>query len=73
MTTLFDHATEKAKCLPSHRQDECGEMVLAMVEQEQSDLRLSPEQQAQVRRCLGDPQPLVPVAEMEQFFHKLTG
>ena len=48
-------------------------MVLVIVEQEQSELRLSPEQQAVVRRRLAGPQPLVPVAEMEQFFRKLAG
>ena len=73
MTKLLDRAIEKARDLPSHRQDELGEMVLAIVEQEQSELKLSFEQQAEVRRRLAEPQPLVAIDDMEQFFRKLGG
>lgn len=73
MTKLLEHALEKARSLPDDRQDELGEMVLAAVEQEQSSLRLSSEQQAEVRHRLKQPTPLVPEAEMEQFFRKLAG
>ena len=73
MTKLLERAMESAKSLPSHRQDELGEMVLTMVAQESSALRLSPEQEAEVRDRITSPSKLVPEAEMEQFFHKLAG
>ena len=73
MTKLLERATEKARNLPNDRQDELGEMVLAVVEQEQSGLRLTTDQQAEVRRRLANPSPLVPEAEMELFFRKLAG
>lgn len=73
MTKLLERAIEKARGLPNDRQDELGEMVLAVVEQEQSPLHLSDEQRAEVRRRLASPQALVPEVEMEQFFRKFTG
>lgn len=73
MTRILERAIEKARSLPRERQDELGEMVLAVVEQEQSTLRLSEQQRAEVRRRLADPAPLVPEAEMEQLFRKLDG
>ena len=73
MTTLLELGIEKAKSLPTHRQDELGEMILAYAEQEASTLRLSPEQDAEVRRRMASPLELVPEAEMEAFFQKLVG
>ena len=72
MTKLLDRAIEKARNLPVHRQDELGEMVLAVVEQEQSGLRLSPEQQAEVRRRIASPESWVPASEMQAFFRKFA-
>jgi hypothetical protein len=46
---------------------------MSIVEQEESDLRLSAEQEAEVRRRLANPEPRVPEKEMKAFFRKLTG
>ena len=73
MTTLLERGIEKAKSLPTHRQDEVGEILLAIAEQEVSSLHLSAEQQAEVRRRMASPSNLVPEAEMEAFFQKLQG
>ena len=73
MTKLLEHAFEKAKTLPADRQDEIGEMLLELVEQDNSGLRLSQAQEAEVRRRLASPQSLVTSDEMEAFFRKLTG
>ncbi len=70
MTKTLEQAIEKTRTLPSNRQDEIGEMMLAIFEQDTSGLRLSPDQQAEVRRRLAAPRPLVPEAEMEAFFRK---
>lgn len=73
MTELLQNAIEKAKTLSSNRQDEVGQMLLAMMEQDSSELRLSELQQAEVRRRLALPLDFVPEAEMNAFFRNLAG
>lgn len=73
MTKLLERAFEKAKALPANRQDEVGEMLLDLVEQDKSGLRLSANREAEVRRRLSSPEPLVPAGEMKAFFRKLAG
>jgi hypothetical protein len=73
MNSILQSAFEKAKTLPDNRQDEVGQMLLDMMEQDQSELHLSSEQQAEVRRRLATPMTFVPEAEMNAFFRKLAG
>jgi hypothetical protein len=73
MNSILQNAFEKAKTLPDNRQDEVGKMLLEMMEQDQSVLHLSDEQQAEVRRRLASPMTFVPEAEMNAFFRKLVG
>ena len=73
MTELLQNAIEKAQSLPNSRQDEVGQMLLAMMEQDSSELRLSESQQAEVRRRLATPLDFVPEAEMNAFFRNLAG
>jgi hypothetical protein len=73
MTSLLQNAIDKAKTLPNHRQDEVGEMILAMMEQDKSELSLSDAQQTEIRNRLSKPQDLVPEADMNAFFRKLVG
>ena len=72
MTKILDRAIEQAKRLPSERQDEVGEILLSLIEQDESRIRLSPEQQAEVRRRLATPPAPVPPEEMKTFFRTLT-
>jgi hypothetical protein len=73
MTNLLQNAIDKAKTLPSHRQDEVGEMILAMMEQDNSELSLSESQQAEIRNRLAKPLDLVREVEMNALFRKLVG
>jgi hypothetical protein len=73
MIELLNRAFERARALPDQRQDELGELLLAMVEQEQSSLQLSDAQRAEVARRLANPEPRVPEHEMKAFFRKLAG
>jgi hypothetical protein len=73
MTKLLERAIEQAKLLPNERQDEVGEMILSLIEQDASAARLSPEQEAEVRRRLSLPRDIVPDDEMKAFFRSLTG
>jgi hypothetical protein len=72
MTETLERAIEQIKRLPRERQDEVGEMLLSMIEQDASGLRLSPEQLAEVDRILAEPQEVVPEHEVKAFFRKLT-
>jgi hypothetical protein len=72
MTETLERAIEQIKRLPRQRQDEVGEMILSMIEQDASELRLSPEQLAEVDRILAEPQDVVPEHEVKAFFRKLT-
>jgi hypothetical protein len=73
MTKILERAYERAKTLSTDRQDEVGEILLSLVEQDASQLRLSPAQQDEVRRRLANPEPLVPEHEMKVFFRKFAG
>jgi hypothetical protein len=71
MTTLLQNAFDKAKTLPNHRQDEVGEMILAILAQDNSELGLSESQQVEIRNRLAKPVELVSEAEMNSFFRNL--
>ncbi len=73
MTQMFEQAVAKAKALSDQRQNEVGEMLLALVDQEHSNLRLSSAQQAEVRRRLASADGLVPEQDMKDFFRKIAG
>ncbi len=57
MSKLLERAFKKAKTLPDDRQDQLGEMILDVVEQDQSNVHLSADQREEVRRRLADPDP----------------
>ena len=73
MTKLLERAIAKAKGLPEDRQDEVGEILLALVEQDESSVRLSEAQQAEVRRRIATPTLFVPDQEIQTFVRKLAG
>ena len=73
MTQILERAYEKAKALSADRQNEVGEILLTLVEQDASDLHLSSTQQDEVRRRLANPEPLDPQQEMKAFFRKFAG
>lgn len=73
MTRLLEQAIAKAKDLPESRQDEVGEILLALVEQDESSVRLSETQRAEVRRRIAMSEPFIPDQEMQAFFRKLAG
>lgn len=70
MSKILDKALERAKTLLSDdRQDEIGEMIDAVIDQEQSDLQLSPSQQEELRRRMADPDPVFATDDqVEAFF-----
>ncbi len=73
MTSILQSAIEKTKALPNHRQDEVGQMILDMVEQDNSALSLSDAQKAVIEKRLSESLDFVSDAEMHAFFRKLAG
>jgi hypothetical protein len=72
MNQTLQRAVEQAQSLSEQRQNEMGEMLLALVEQDNSSLHLSSEQQVEIQRRIALPTQLVPEQEMQAFFNKLT-
>ena len=73
MTTTLEKALEAAKALPVSRQEQIGQWVRDIVEQDQSDAQLTPEQNAEVhRRVHESPEAPLSDEETEAFFSKLA-
>ncbi len=72
MSKILDQAVEKVKTLPDSRQEQIGQWLLDVVEQDQSDVQLTTEQQAEVRRRLDNPESPVSKAEADAYFRKFV-
>ncbi len=73
MTKLLNKAFETISALPQARQDEVARMLIDLAQQEQSDLKLSEEQMAEVRRRMSSPADYASDAEVEAFFRQMAG
>ncbi|MDX2264007.1 MAG: hypothetical protein NW215_03440 [Hyphomicrobiales bacterium] len=73
MTKLLNKAFETMSALPEARQDEVAQMLIDLAQQEQSDLTLSEDQKAEVRRRLSSPADYASDAEAEAFFRRTVG
>lgn len=73
MSKILQRAFEMAKALPDERQDELGELLLSVIEQENSPLRLSSDQIDEVRRRKANPAAIATAEETEAFFKKFAG
>lgn len=71
MTKLLQKAFERARTLPEERQDQVGEIVMALIEQETSPARLSSSQIEELKRRMADPEPVVSDRAAREFFEKL--
>ena len=70
MSTLLDQAIAKIRRLSKDRQDEAAELLMAVVEQDPDTVRLTPEQQAEVRRRLRAPGAHASHERVQAFFEK---
>jgi hypothetical protein len=60
MTRTLDQAMRRVKSLSQERQDDLGEIILTLVEQDTSEFELSDAQVQEVKRRLANPGALVP-------------
>ncbi len=72
MTKLLNKAFETLSKWPQDRQDEIAKMLLDWVEQQQSGLALTEEQEAEVRRRLSLPADYASDEEVEAIFSRRT-
>ena len=73
MSKILEKALQQAKRLPDSRQTEIGEMIIHVVEQDQSGGRLSLTQEEEVRRRMSAPNPLFATDDqVAAFFHKFA-
>jgi len=64
MTRTLDQALRRVKTLPQERQDDLGEIILTLVEQDASEFELNDEQMREVKRRLTNPGVLLPFEVM---------
>ncbi len=60
MKSLLDEAMQQAKALPEERQNDLGEILLNLIEQDASDYQLNDEQVREVRRRMASGDTMVP-------------
>ena len=73
MNPRLEEVIEQVKALPDERQQEVAQMLLAFLDIEQNpDLYLSPEQIAEIERCMSDDEPFATDEEVKAVFERLT-
>jgi len=72
MTKLLDKAIQAVRKLSAKRQDEAADMLLFLAAQESSDLHLSFDQEAEVKRRLESEPRYLSDAELKAVHKRLT-
>ena len=72
MNPRLEEVIEQVKALPDERQQEAAQMLLAFLDDQSPDLYLSPEQIAEIERCLSDDEPFATDEEVKSVFERLT-
>lgn len=72
MSKLLDKAFDKIRTLPDDRQNQIGAWLIDVVDQDHSDVQLTPAQQKEVRHRIADPEQPLSEDETEAFFNKIA-
>jgi hypothetical protein len=72
MNKRLDEALTRVKALPDEQQGEIAELLFDLLEQDRLDIRLTPEQIAEIERGLADSEPYASDAEVRAVFQRLT-
>ena len=72
MNLQLEEVIERVKALPDDRQQEAAFILLGFLDQENPDLYLSPEQIAEIERCMSDNKPFASEKEVRSVFPRLT-
>jgi hypothetical protein len=71
MNQRLEEVLEQVKALPDERQQEVAQVLLAFLDQQNPDLYLSPEQIAEIERCVADDGPYATDEEVRSVFARL--
>jgi len=72
MNRQLEEVLEQVRELPDERQQEVAQVLLAFLDQQNPDLYLSPEQIAEIERCMSDDEPFATSEEVRSVFARLT-
>jgi len=72
MNKQLNDAILEVQALPDDRQDEAAALLLEFLDQQQSDVILTPEQVAEIERRLSDDEPYATDEEVRSVFDRLT-
>jgi hypothetical protein len=68
----LDEAIARVKALPDDRQREAAEVLFEFIGNEHPDAYLTPEQIAEIERCMSDDEPYASDEEVRAVFDRLT-
>jgi hypothetical protein len=68
MNQRLEEVIEQVRALPEERQQEAAQILLAFLDQQNPDLYLSPEQIAEIERCMSDDEPYATDEEVRSVF-----
>jgi plasmid stability protein len=68
----LDEVLDQVRTLPDDRQQEVAQLLLAYLDEEDSDFGLSPEQIAEIERRMADDGPYATDEEVREMFARLT-
>ena len=68
MNQRLEEVIEQVRALPEERQQEAAQILLAFLDQQNPDLYLSPEQIAEIERCMPDDEPYATDEEVRSVF-----
>jgi len=72
MNKHLDDAITRLKSLPEERQREAADLLFDFLDQDSTEICLTPEQIAEIERRLGDEEPYATDAEVRATFDRLT-
>ena len=72
MNKHLDRAIERVKSLPDEKQREAAELLFEFVEDQNSEIYLTPKQKAEVERRLSDAEPYATAEQVRALFDRLT-
>jgi hypothetical protein len=72
MNKRLDEAIARVKALPDDRQGEIAELLFEFIANDQPDAYLTPEQIAEIERCMSDDEPYASDEEVRAVFGRPT-
>ena len=72
MNKRLEEALAQVNALPDDRQEEIADVLFGLLDEQTSDIYLSPEQIAEIERCASDDEPFATEEEVRSVFARLT-